>query len=128
MRELRATSYTVTTSAFTIVATPACTCREPLTRLRNGECFRLITCLAFPAVNTLVPVSISINGASYPVLDEFGNTLMSDQIRCRRAYRLVFGTKSNHFMVRQCLEPSQATPTYVTVATTSTDVSNHEEV
>lgn len=123
MRELRATSYTVTASAFTIIASPACTCRESLTQLRNGELFRLITCLAFPAVTTLVPVYISINGTSYPVLDEYGNTLMSDQIRCRRAYRLVFGTKDNHFMIRQCLEPSQATPTYtsITTAVTGTD-------
>lgn len=116
MKELRATSYNVEPTAFTIIASPACTCRTSLTQLRNGECFRLITCLAFPAVTTLVPVYLSINGTSYPVLDEFGNTLMSDQIRCRRAYRLTFGTASGHFIVNQCLEPSQATPTYITIA------------
>lgn len=125
MKELRATSYTVGATAFTIVASPSCACRGTLNRLCNGECFRLITCLAFPAVATLVPVYISINGTSYPVLDEFGNTLMSDQIRCRRAYRIVFGTNPNHFIVKQCLEPSQATPTCITIPTA---VSNVEEV
>ena len=118
MKELRATAYSVG-ATFTIVATPSCTCRGSLNTLCNGECFRLITCLPFPAVTTLVPVYIQINGVNYPVMDEFGNTLMSDQIRCRRAYRIVFGTNPEHFIVKQCLKPSQATPTCTGTTTTS---------
>lgn len=113
MTELRATQYTVTTTAFTIVATPSCACAGTISRLFNRSWFRLITCLAFPSVPSVVPVFISINGVSYPVLDEIGNTLKSDQIRCRRAYKLVFGTGSSHFMVKQCLPVSQSTATYV---------------
>lgn len=122
MVELRAGSYTVGPTSFTINAIQTCPCKGTISRLCNGEQFKLITCLSFPAVTNLVPVFISINGTSYPVLDEFGNTLMSDQIRCRRCYRLVFGTNARHFMVKQCLCPSQATPTSVTipVATAST--------
>lgn len=127
-RELRATAYTVTTSAFTITASPACGCCGPLTRLCNGECFRLITCLAFPTVATLVPVSISIGGTAYPVLDNDGNTLRSDQIRCRKCYKLKFGTSPAHFQVQQELCPSQATPTCVNIptATTASAVSTPE--
>lgn len=120
MIELRAGSYTVGSTAFTINAIQTCPCKGTLTRLCNGEQFKLITCLSFPAVTNLVPVYISINGTSYPVLDEFGNTLMSDQIRCRRCYKIVFGTNPKHFIVRQCLCPSQATPTSVNVAATTT--------
>lgn len=116
MVELKATSYTVTGSDFTIVTAPVCPCRGTLSQLCNGEMVRLITCLAFPAVTTLVPVFIQINGNNYPVLDHYGNTLYSDQIRCRRVYRLVFGTNPARFMVKQCLEPSQATPTYTDVS------------
>ena len=112
MIELRAGSYTVGSTGFTINAIQSCPCKS-ITTLRNGEQFKLITCLSFPAVTNLVPVFITLNGVSYPVLDEFGNTLMSDQIRCRRCYRLVFGTNANHFMVKQCLCSSQATPTQI---------------
>lgn len=116
MRDLKATSYVVDTTSFVIVATPTCPCAGSLEELCNGECFRLITCLAFPAITTLVPVYIQINGTNYPVLDSLGNTLMSDQIRCRRAYRVAFGTMPNHFIVKQCVLPSQATPTCIDVS------------
>ena len=120
MIELKAGSYTVGATGFTINTIQTCPCK-PITSLKNGECFKLITCLSFPAVTNLVPVFIVLNGVSYPVLDEFGNTLMSDQIRCRRCYRLVFGTNPNHFMIKQCLCPSQATPT--SIATTPSNAS-----
>lgn len=120
MIELRASSYTVGSTGFTINAIQTCPCKGTITTLHNGEQFKLITCLSFPAVTTLVPVYIALNGVSYPVLDEFGNTLMSDQIRCRRCYRLTFGTNSKHFIVGQCLCPSQATPSTIT-ATPSSD-------
>ena len=118
MIELRAGSYTVGSTGFTINAIQSCPCKS-ISTLCNGEQFKLITCLSFPAVTNLVPVFITLNGVSYPVLDEFGNTLMSDQIRCRRCYRLVFGTNANHFMVKQCLCPSQATPTQINVTPSS---------
>lgn len=115
--ELRATSYTVGSTAFTINAAKACQCNGSINRLDNGEYFELITCLSFPAVTTLVPVFISISGTSYPVLDQYGNILMSDQIRSRRRYKLAFGTNKGHFIVRQNLCPSQSTPTYLTIPT-----------
>ena len=118
MIELRAGSYTVGATGFTINAIQSCPCKS-ITKLCNGEYFKLITCLSFPAVTSLVPVFIALNGVSYPVLDEFGNTLMSDQIRCRRCYKLAFGTNPNHFIVKQCLCPSQATPTCVTITPSS---------
>ena len=117
MIELRAGSYTVGATGFTINAIQNCPCKA-ITKLCNGEQFKLITCLSFPAVTNLVPVFIVLNGTSYPVLDEYGNTLMSDQIRCRRCYKLVFGTNPVHFIVKQCLCPSQSTPTSI-VATPS---------
>lgn len=125
MIELRATEYTVG-SAFNITAATS-KCCQSISQLCNGECFRLITCLPFPAVTSLLPVTITVNGTAYNVLDQFGNTLNSDQIRCRRAYTLVFGTYQPHFMVKTCLPPSQAAPSCVTPSSSST-ASNTESV
>ena len=118
MIELRATSYTVG-SAFNITVAPS-KCCQSISQLCNGECFRLITCLPFPTVTSLLPVTITVNGTAYNVLDQFGNTLNSDQIRCRRAYTLVFGTYNPHFMVKTCLPPSQAAPSCVDATSTTT--------
>lgn len=119
VKELRASAYDAAATAFTITAVPACACNGAITQLFNGQRFRLITCLAFPAVTTLVPVYIEINGTSYPVLDENGNTLMSDQVRSRRCYNLLFGTNPVHFILKQCSCPSQATPSVVAITTTT---------
>ena len=119
MITLKATSYNVTGTEFTIVASQSCPCDGTLSTLYNGQCLKLITCLPFPAVTTLVPVQIQINGNNYPVLDQYGNTLMSDQIKCRQCYKLVFGTYQSHFQVKQYLCPSQAAPSSVAVTTPS---------
>lgn len=126
MIELRATEYNVTGTDFTITASPAKCCKTNLTQLCNGQKFCLITCLSFPSVTTLVPVQIEINGNTYPVLDYLGNTLMSDQIRSRRCYKLTFGTYQSHFIVKQCLPPSQATPSCVAATAPSTATANYE--
>ena len=108
MVTLRATEYVNNGSTFNIVVAPTRQCCETLNRLCNGEEVELITCLTFPATNTLLPVYIQIGTNTYPVLDRLGNDLMTDQIRSRRRYRLLFGTDEPHFIVNQCLGASQA--------------------
>lgn len=115
MVTLRATQYVNNGSTFNIIVSPTNQCCETLSRLRNGEAVDLITCLSFPATNTLLPVYIQIGTNTYPVLDRFGNDLMTDQIRSRRRYRLLFGTDEPHFIVNQCLNASQAAATSVEV-------------
>lgn len=120
---LKASSYTVNTSSFVINT------GSTLATLCNGEEFKLITCATFPAVTTVVPVYININGTNYPVQDTLGNNLMSDQIRCRRQYCLIFGTNPAHFKLRSCAKCSQAVASSVATSTASnttasTEVSN----
>lgn len=115
MVTLRATEYVNNGSTFNIVVAPTRQCCETLNRLCNGEEVELITCLTFPATNTLLPVYIQIGTNTYPVLDRLGNDLMTDQIRSRRRYRLLFGTDEPHFIVNQCLSASQAAATSVEV-------------
>ena len=113
MITLKATSYEVSGTELKINVSPICTCKGTITQLCNGEDFKLITCLPFPSVTTLVPVILVLNDVEYPMLTLNGNTLMSDQIRCRQCYRIQFGTYPTHFIVKQCLRPSQAAPTSV---------------
>ena len=115
MVTLRATEYNNTGSTFNIVVAPTRQCCETLTRLRNGEQVEMITCLTFPATTTLLPVYLQIGTNTYPVLDRLGNDLMTDQIRSRRRYKLLFGTDEPHFIVNQCLNASQAAATSVEV-------------
>lgn len=120
MIELRATGYTVSDTEMKIDAVPTCTCKGALTSLRNNEMFHLITCLAFPALTSVLPVYVTINGNDIPVMTENGNTLMSDQIRSQRRYCLRYGTNPSHFITEQCLPLSQATASVTTLTTPST--------
>lgn len=115
MVTLRATQYVNNGSTFNIVVAPTNQCCTTLERLRNGEPVECITCLSFPATSTLLPVYIQIGTTTYPVYDRLGNTLMTDQIRSRRRYRLLFGTENPHFIVNQCLNASQASASSVEV-------------
>lgn len=109
MVELHATGYTTTASAFIIAATPTCICHDPVDTLYNGELFKLVTCITVPAMTSILPVYITVNGVNYPVQDIIGNNLMSDKIHSRRRYRLVFGTNPAHFKLTTCVGTSQAT-------------------
>lgn len=115
MVTLRATQYVNNGSTFNIIVSPTKQCCETLSRLCNGEQVELITCLSFPAISTLLPVYVQIGTNTYPVLDRLGNDLMTDQIRSRRRYILLFGTEEPHFIVNQCLNASQAAATSVEV-------------
>lgn len=119
----RATKYTVGTSYFLITAEPQCI-RDVVTHLYTQEEYKLITCLSFPTITTLLPVALSINGNIIPVLDSSGNTLMSDQIKSRRCYRMSFGSNPSHFILKQCVPASQAAPTSVSVLTPESEVTN----
>lgn len=111
-RVLRASSYQVGNSFNIIVNNPN------ITDLDNGCKFVLILPIDLPAMTTIVPVIIVLNGVNYPVQDIIGNNLMSDQLRffpqnrkcCNREgiVRIVFGSNPNHFKVLNCLPNSSA--------------------
>ena len=109
---LKSTSYTVGNS-FNINIT-----NESITDLENCERFVLILTQNLPAMTTIVPVYLVINGQNYPVQDLIGNNLMSDQLKyfpqsrncCvqQGVARIIFGSNPNHFKVLQCLPQSSA--------------------
>lgn len=109
MIELRATSYSVTTSAFIINAAPLCICNDSITELHNCEKFKLVLCKEFPVMDTVVPVYINLDNINYPVQDVIGNSLMSDRVHSHCVYCTVFGTNPAHFKLLTCTGRSQAT-------------------
>lgn len=68
----------------------------------NLECATLVICQTIPTQATPIPVQITIGATNYPVFTKAGNKLMSDQIRTRRRYFMVFGNNPNHFSVMNC--------------------------
>lgn len=91
--------------------------------LTNGCMYDLIVCTKVPSMTTVLPVVIQVNGVNYPLLDRIGNTVMSDQIKCRTRYRMFYGATSPHFLTISCLCP---TVNYATMAATTTDTSTTE--
>lgn len=81
----------------------------------NGCMYDLIVCTKMPSMTTVLPVVIQVNGVNYPLLDRIGNTVMSDQIKCRTRYRMFYGATSPHFLTISCLCP---TVNYATMAST----------
>ena len=116
MLELRATSYTSSTSELKIVVTAAKACQSNITTIDNNTAARLVTCVDLPTLTTVLPVFITINGNDIPVFSRNGNTLMSDQIASKRSYTLKYGTTPTHFIVTQCLQTSQATAASTSVS------------
>lgn len=100
---LKATSYTATATELTIVVDPS------VFALYNGKIYHLLTCVTLPVITSIVPVFISINGTTYPVMDCIGNNLMSDQVKSRHCYKMVFGTNPNHFKLCEGMCKSAAT-------------------
>lgn len=91
--------------------------------LENGKRYILVLNKDLPAMTTIVPVYLQVNGTYYPMQDIIGNNLMSDQLRffprersncgCRSAgvARIVFGSNAGHFKVLICLPTSSAVVT-----------------
>lgn len=85
--------------------------------LENGKRYILVLNKDLPAMSTIVPVYLQVNGIYYPMQDILGNSLMSDQLRafprefgCRGAgiARIIFGSNVGHFKVLVCLPASSA--------------------
>lgn len=112
---LRATSYTYTAGSSLVINT-----NSTVSTLYNGATYLLLTCPALPAMATVVPVFIRIEGTNIPLQDAIGNTLFSDQIHQGIRYELVYGTTPSHFKLRHCSCLSSATPS--TTALTSEEV------
>lgn len=75
----------------------------------NGYVDAFCICTDLPVSTSVVPVFLSIAGTEIPVYDIVGNTLQSDQIKCRTIYSGVWGTNPNHFRLIVCTPRSQAT-------------------
>lgn len=88
--------------------------------LRNCKRYLLVLDEQLPAMTTIVPVYLQVNGSYYPVQDILGNNLMSDQLKsfpnvangcgcnCAKVARIVFGSNPEHFKVLICLPQSSA--------------------
>lgn len=71
------------------------------THVKNGKCYKLITCASLPSITLIVPVLVEFNGSFIPLLDCLGNSVMSDQIRSRRCYHVEYGNNNPHLILRQ---------------------------
>ena len=81
----------------------------------NGERDAFCICTTLPVTDTVLPVFISIGNTTFPLLDSFGNTLYTDQIKCRTPYIGVWGTGDLHFKLITCTPRSQTTAIKVTI-------------
>ena len=91
--------------------------------VENGKRYILVLNKDLPAMTTVIPVYLQINGEYYPMQDLLGNNLMSDQLRAfpRKVSncgcvssgiaRIVYGANPPHFKVLICLPTSSAVPT-----------------
>lgn len=79
----------------------------PTTTFRNHECFKLVLCQSIPtdaAVSQVVIVNGT--GAGINFLVRTGNYVRADQLRCRKAYCVVYGTNPQHFSLMECVKRS----------------------
>lgn len=110
----------ITPTSYTVGATFNINTTFTDSDLENGKKYILVLNKDLPAMTTIVPVYLQVNGTYYPMQDILGNNLMSDQLRffprqmnncgCRSAgiARIVFGSNVGHFKVLVCLPTSSA--------------------
>lgn len=103
------------------------TSSSTLSTLCDRKEYVLLICTNIPASTTVAQAVLAIGGSTYPLQDFVGNNLMSDQIKCRRCYPMVFGTNPAHFKLCTCTcrsgaEATTATVTPATAASLSADV------
>lgn len=63
-----------------------------------------------PSSTSILPVALQINGINITLLDNLGNTLQSDQIKCVKCLPGTWGTNTLHFKICAPRPRSQATP------------------
>lgn len=67
---------------------------------QNLEPAFFVICQQNPTTNAnIMPVVLSINNKTYPLLTKSGNAVMSDQIMTNRVYSSIFGNNPNHFLL-----------------------------
>lgn len=64
--------------------------------LPNYTDFRVVICQSIPAAAGTAQVYLSDGIVNIPVYNLSGNYLRADEIRCRRAYPMVFGNDPDH--------------------------------
>lgn len=104
------------TSATNSGGTLVLNSNSPLTTLCNRKEYMLLICTSIPASTTLGQATLIIGDSKYPLQDCVGNNLMSDQIKCRRCYPMVFSTNPAHFKLCTCTGRSGAEPCSVAVS------------
>lgn len=120
MTNCRCNNRVITPTSYTVGATFNINTSFTDADLENGKKYILVLNQNLPAMTTIVPVYLQVNGTYYPMQDILGNSLMSDQLRffprqtnncgCRGAgiARIIFGSNVGHFKVLVCLPTSSA--------------------
>lgn len=110
----------ITPTSYTVGATFNINTSFTDSDLENGKRYILVLNQNLPAMTTIVPVYLQVNGTYYPMQDLLGNSLMSDQLRffprsasncgCGSSgvARIIFGSNVGHFKVLVCLPTSSA--------------------
>lgn len=78
--------------------------------LQNLKDYKFIICQQIPASTSIQNVQFTINGATYTVLTNSGNTFLSDQLRQGVLYCAVYGNNPKHFLIKNCVPPTSFIP------------------
>jgi hypothetical protein len=88
----RVNSITAGTSNITLSFT------TPLTVV-NREIFNFVICTSLPSTTAPLPVLISVNGSTVPLLNKYGNPVYSNELRNRKPYYGYFGSQSTAHVI-----------------------------
>lgn len=88
----RVTSATADTTALTLDFNPAVSANDMQT-------FNFVICTTLPNMSAPLPVNITVNGTTVPLLNKFGNVVYSNAIRTRKVYRGYFGSETTAHVI-----------------------------
>ena len=88
----KVTSATADTTALTLAFSPAVGAND-----KQRFCF--VICTTLPNMASPLPVQLTVNGATVPLLNKYGNVVYSNAIKTRKVYRGYFGSETTAHVI-----------------------------
>lgn len=89
-----------------------------ISTINNGDIIKFCIIQPIDYTNPLGTASITINGTTFPILDKYGNSVRTSQLKTRKVYVVAVGAQTPNVIMLTCIPCSTFTyPTYSTPTT-----------
>lgn len=67
--------------------------------LTDEDRFNFRLCQNIPSTGATLPVLVTVNGSTIPLLNKYGNPIIGSELKTRRIYRGYYGANTPHVLI-----------------------------